>query len=194
MNMKRKPRLSSLPSILSTKQAKTAGVSRTTLAYQEDKGGVERLYRGHYIQPAQLEKQEVPFGLETLVGVAVSIAGVVCLISALSLYGLTEEVPRESWIAIPHKKRSPEIPNVRIIRMRNIKTGRTSILIGKIRVSIFDPARTIVDAFRFLDREVALKGLKKFIKKYPHDIELLLSYSKKLRTPIRSYIEAMTNE
>jgi len=158
--MERKHKLSSFPPIFTTKQVERRGVSRATLTYQKGKGRVERLYRGHYIQPHYLAKEEVPFGLETLIGIAVSLPGVVCLISALSLYDLTEEVPRESWIAIPHTKRSPKIPQARIIRMRDIKTGLTSILVGKMRVSIFDPARTIIDAFRFLDREIALKGLR----------------------------------
>ena len=192
--MERKHKLSSFPPIFTSTQVERRGVSRATLTYQERKGRVERLYRGHYVQANCLEKEEVPFGLESLVGIAVSLPGIVCLVSALSLYGLTEEVPRESWIAIPHTKRSPKISQARIIRMRDTKTGLTRILVGKIRVSIFDPARTIIDAFRFLDREIALKGLKKFLKKYPHDMERLLQYSKKLRTPIRAYLEAMTHE
>ena len=192
--MRRKSKLSSLPSVLTTKQAKSCGISKRTLVSQKEKGKIERLYRGHYVQPDLLEKQQVPFGQETLVGLAVSVPGVICLVSALSIYGLTEEVSRESWIAIPHRKRSPEISKAKVIRMRDLKTGLTNILIGKIKVLIFNPARTVIDSFRFLDRETALKGLKRFLKKYPHDVEQLLAYSKKLRMPIRTYIEALTNE
>lgn len=51
-------------------------------------------------------------------------------------------------------------PNTKVVRMRNFVLGKTTIKIGNTTLSIFNRERTIVDAFRHLGRETALKALK----------------------------------
>ena len=86
--------------------------------------------------------------------------GVVCLISALGIYELGDQIPREYWIAVPHSSRAPRRERSRIVRMRNTTLGRTSIKLGDVKVQIFDRERTIIDSFRYLDKEIAIKALK----------------------------------
>ncbi len=52
------------------------------------------------------------------------------------------------------------MPTTKVVRMRNLTLGKTTIKIGNITLPIFDRERTIVDAFRYLGRETALKALK----------------------------------
>lgn len=136
------------------------------------------------------------FEWEDLAVTALSIQnGVICLISALCYYGLTDEIMREFWIAIPHATTSPSRENTRIVRMRNILFGQTTVKIGSRKIKIFDRERTVVDAFRYLDKETALKALQTYLKvgkKRKPDIDKLLSYAKKLRVDLTPYISAFT--
>lgn len=134
------------------------------------------------------------FEWEDLAVTALSIQnGVICLISALCYYGLTDEIMREFWIAIPHATTSPSRENTRIVRMRNILFGQTTVKIGSRKIKIFDRERTVVDSFRYLDKETALKALQAYLKasrdRQP-DIDKLLRYAKKLRVDLTSYISA----
>lgn len=136
------------------------------------------------------------FEWEDLAVTTLSISnGVICLISALSYYDLTDEIMREFWIAIPHATTSPSRENTRIIRMRNIFFGQTTVKIGSRRIKIFDRERTIVDVFRYLDKETALKSLQAYLKvgeKRKPDIDKLLTYAKKLKVNLIPYISAFT--
>ena len=76
--------------------------------------------------------------------------------------------------------------------MRNIETGVTSIKIGSEQVAIFDIERTIIDSFRFLSKEIAIKALKEAVKTgYKIDLRKIERYSKKLRVNIDPYILAV---
>lgn len=102
---------------------------------------------------------------------------------------------REFWIAIPHATTSPVRENVRVIRMRNISFGQTIITIGGRKLKIFDRERTVVDSFRYLDKETALKVLQAYLKTSKTekpDIDKLISYAKKLRVDLTPYISAFT--
>ncbi len=116
----------------------------------------------------------------------------ICLTSALAIYGLTEEMPRRHWIAVEHTTRHRADPSVKVVRMRNLKLGRTEINISGVTLPIFDRERTIVDAFRSLSRETAIKALKAALATKKREefinMEKLRQYAKKLRFPIEPYL------
>lgn len=116
--------------------------------------------------------------------------GVICLISALNYYGLTDEKMREHWIAVPHANPRAHFPMTRIVRMRNMTIGMQYKRIGGIEVKIFDPERSIIDAFRLLDIETAVKALKLYLqgKCGKPNIGRLNTYSKELRGGIQRYL------
>lgn len=175
-------------------EARHLGVSSSLLAYYVKKGEIVKLSRGVYCGNKSTRK-EVPFEWEDLIATARSIAnGRICLISALALYELTDEIPRQFWIAIPNKQFAPKRPKTKIIRMRDVKTGSTSIKIGSVNISIFNRERTLVDSFRFLTTEIAIKALKEYLsgKHGKPDLVKLRKYSQKLKTPIEKYVEALT--
>ena len=172
-------------------EARGFGVSSSRLAYYVNKGEIERISRGVYRGNASL-RQEVPFEWEDLISTLHSIPkGRICLISALALYDLTDEIPRQFWIAIPNQQFAPKRPKTKIIRMRDVKTGSTCIQVNGIGIRTFSKERTIVDSFRYLPTEVAIKALKKYLSDNP-DLITLRKYSQKFRVSIEKYVEAFT--
>ncbi len=168
-------------------------VPRHAIAYLVKKGTLERVYPGTY-RFAEYEPK-VDFQWENLGLVAASIPkGVICLISALCYYELTDQVMREIWIAVPHESYAPKRPNTKIIRMRNISLGKTEIVFGEYKTQIFDQERCIVDAFRYLSKEIAIKALQRYFKNTTHktDLKKLGAYAKKLRVNITPYILSYT--
>ena len=93
----------------------------------------------------------------------------ICLLSALAIYGLTEEIPRQHWIAIRHGTSAIRNHQIKIIRLRNMELGKIRIQLGGMTVSIFDRERTVVDAFRLLSPEIAIKALKAGLAKRGKD-------------------------
>jgi predicted transcriptional regulator of viral defense system len=180
--------------VFSSADGRKMGIPSRMIAYFYEKGQIERIQRGVY------KIKNLDFGSafewEDLALTALSIPdGVICLISALCYYGLTDEIMREFWIAIPHNTTSPSNKHARIFRTRNISLGQTIVRLGKKRIKIFDPERTIIDTFRYLDKETALKALQIYLKsgqeKRP-DIDKLLRYAKKLKVNLIPYISAFT--
>ena len=175
-------------------EARELGVSASLLSYYVNKGEIERLSHGVY-QGTGPERKEVPFEWEDLVATIESIPnGKVCLISALAIYKLTDEIPKRHWIAIPHKQFAPRRPRVKIVRMRDTKVGGTRTKLGDVLIDIFDRERTIIDAFRFLAPETAIKALKIYLSGRHGKANLvkLRKYSLKLKVPIEKYVEALT--
>jgi predicted transcriptional regulator of viral defense system len=173
--------------------AEKQDVPRHALAYLVKKGILERIYPGAY--RFALYEPEVEFQWENLALIAASIPdGVICLISALCYYDLTDQIMREVWIAIPHESHPPKRPNTRIVRMRNVKLGKIEIVLGEYNVHIFDRERCIVDAFRYLSKEIAIKAIQRYFQntKYKPDPKKLGAYAKTLRVNITPYILSYT--
>ncbi|WP_242602418.1 type IV toxin-antitoxin system AbiEi family antitoxin domain-containing protein [Legionella rowbothamii] len=140
-------------------EAREAGIHPSRLSYYVKTNRIERISHGVY--RGVESSMDADFKCEDLIIIAKSIPqGVVCLVSALALYELTEEMPREHWIAVPHFTTAPRRDHTRIVRMRDIETGKTLYPIGQETVVIFDRERTIIDAFRYLSKEIAIKALK----------------------------------
>jgi predicted transcriptional regulator of viral defense system len=180
--------------VFSSAEGREAGIPPRMLAYFYAKRQIERVSKGMYrINNLDFDSE---FEWEDLAITTLSIPnGVICLISALCYYGLTDEIMREFWIAIPHATTSPSRVNAHIVRMRNISFGQTTIIIGRQKLKIFDRERTVVDSFRYLDKETALKALQAYLKISKNrkpDIDKLLKYARKLRVDIIPYISALT--
>ena len=174
--------------------ARILGIPSRMLAYYCQKGMIERVSRGVYRVLGA--PTGVTLDLEELVMTALSIPhSVICLVSALCYYNLTDQIMREYWIAVPNRDRSPKRLHARIVRMRNITLGRMSVRIGKYRVKIFNKERTIIDAFRYLSHEVAIKALQIYLKGVGDtkpDLQKLSHYAALLNVSIGPYILAFT--
>lgn len=175
-------------------EAREMGIHPSILSYYVKKNYLERIgrgvYRGVYIEsPIDLQWEE-------LITLAKSVPkSVVCLVSALAIYELTDEIPRVCWLAIPHATTSPKRDHTRFIRMRDMTTGKTEYRLGEEKITIFDQERTIVDAFRYLSKEIAIKALKEAVKpKRPikFDIKKFTDYAKQFRMNLAPYILMVT--
>lgn len=189
---KLKPLLNT-PSFTSA-EAKKLGVSSEAIAYYIKIGELERMGRGLY--RGVHAKTFDDFRWEDLVtAVRNTKGGVVCLVSALALYNLTEEIPRKHWIAIKNTTRHRADSSIKVVRFRNLELGQTTIEIEGVTVLIFDRERTIVDAFKELSLETAIKALKTAVsQKGKKRINLikLQDYARKLRVNISPYLMAVT--
>lgn len=78
--------------------------------------------------------------------------------------------------------------------MRNIELGKTKIKLGEYHVQIFDRERCIVDAFRYLSKEIAIKAIQYYFRGsgYKPNLKKLGKYAKALRVNITPYILAYT--
>ena len=181
-------------SFFTSKEALRLGVHPSMLSHYVKTGHLRRVSRGVY-QATDYENPSA-FRWEDLIEAAFSVkGGVICLISALAIYDLTEEIPRQHWIAVPHGRSIKANSKLKIIQLRNIELGKTEIELEGSIVSIFDRERTIVDAFRLLSREIAIKALKMAIgagKKNRIDLVKLQAYAKKLRVNILPYLMSLT--
>lgn len=180
--------------VFTAAEARLAGIPARMLAHFCKKGVIERVTRGIY--KGSQAKIEIDFQWEDLALIAMGIPnGVICLISALCYYGLTDQIMRQFWIAIPHASKSPQRPKTRIIRMRNIELGQTKIQLGTVHLKIFDKERTVVDSFRYLSKEIAIKALQTYLRQTGSakpDLNKLLKYAKTLRVDIHPFIMALT--
>lgn len=176
-------------------EAKQLGVSAAHLGYYIQTGLIRRLGRGIY-QSADYQGAPENFRWEDLIEAVNSVpGGVICLISALAIYDITEEIPREHWIAVPHATSISRGSKIRIVRFRNMELGRTEVDLGGVRIPIFDRERTIIDSFRLLSRETAIKALKLALSQkgvVRLDLKKLQSYAKKLRYNITPYLITAT--
>lgn len=174
--------------------ARARGIPSRVLAHFCSIGLIEKVSWGLYRWAGGAT--EIPPDYEELVAVVLSIPqGVICLVSALCYYGLTDQIMREYWIAVPNTQRSPRRLHTRIVRMRNMSLGLTAINFGKSKVKIFDRERTVIDSFRYLSDEIAIKALQAYLKsssEYKPDLPKLSRYAKTLRININKYILALT--
>ena len=176
------------------KEAEKQGVSRRMLSYYVETGELERIARGIYCS-SRYEPVEQNLQWEELAVAANNIrGGVICLVSALVYYDLTDEIMKEFWIAVDNNHSKAKFPLCRIIRMRNMAIGVNTIKMAGLKVKIFDKERTIIDSFRLLDFETAMKALKKYLqgRKEKPNINKLNRYVKALRaSKVQEYIAAL---
>ena len=180
--------------LFSSSDAKQRGVSSSLLSYYVNIGLIERIDRGIY--RGIDSNMNVDFQWEDLVLAVKSVPNaVVCLTSALALYYLTDEIPRMHWLAVANSQRAPKRIGTKIIRMRNMSLGRSEMELGSETIQIFDMERTVIDAFRYLGKEVAIKALKSGLTIQGNkriDLKMLQEYAKVFRINIDQYILAVS--
>jgi len=114
-------------------EAREVGVPSAILSHYVKTGELKRIQRGVY-QGAGYSNPS-SFQWEDLSQAVLSIKeGVVCLISALAIYGLTEEIPRQYWIGIRNGTSTKENRRIKIVRFRNMKLGKTEIKLEGITI------------------------------------------------------------
>lgn len=146
-----------------TREAMELGVSKRMLSHLVQGGHIERVARGVYIISTHVSGEDFQF--EDLAYNAKSYKNaVICLLSALSYWDLTDEIPRQFWLAIPNNQPIPKTRNnIKFYRPRNLKMGIIEKSIAGEKVRITSPERTIVDCFKYFDEETNIKSLDLFL-------------------------------
>lgn len=176
--------------------ARRIGISPATLSDLVRKGRLERLTRGvYYVTDAE------PCLNPDFVTVAVKAPRViVCLISALSYYNLTDQIPHAVDVAIAKSSRAPKLewPPLHVYWMSEpaFSAGQTTIELDGVPVHIFSPEKTIADIFKFrnkLGTDVAVEALGEYLKRRDRDLGALWHYAEVCRVQqvMRPYLEAL---
>ncbi len=128
---------------------------------------------------------------------------VFCLLTALQFHGLTTQLPRQVWIAMPRGSHSPRIdyPPIRMVQMagRAHLSGVEEHLCNEVKVRIYSPAKTVVDCFKHRNKiglDVALEALKDAWRTRKASADDLWRYAQDCRvaTVLRPYMEAVAHD
>lgn len=177
-----------------TGEAEKYGVSARMLSHYVKTGEIVRIARGVYCSSKYETKGENLKWEDLAIAVSNIKGGVICLISALVYYELTDEIMKEFWIAVDNDNSKARFPLCNIVRMRNVDLGVNKIELAGIKVKIFDVERTIIDSFRLLDFETAMKALKRYLKgsRGKPNLKKLDQYITELRaSKVREYLMAL---
>lgn len=183
-------------SMMRTRFAINAGIHPDTLYSMRRKGIIEKISRGLY----RLTDGAMPINPD-IVAVSMKIpGGVICLISALSFYELTLQIPHEVYVALHKGAEQPrlEYPPVRIFRFMGdaFSQGIEITQIDNIPVKIYCMEKTIADTFKFRNKiglDTATEALRIYMERKNRDINKLMYYAEICRVGriIRPYIEAL---
>jgi predicted transcriptional regulator of viral defense system len=178
-------------------QLEAAGLTRNQLHALLRSGQIERVGRGLY-RLAEAEATE----METIAMVAFAVPhATVCLLSALRVHEIGTQSPRQVWLAIDRKARIPRpLPaKVRIVRFSGpmLTYGVVTQTMQGVRVRLTNPARTVVDCFRYRNKiglDVALEALRDAVRSRKATVSEIDRAAEvcRIRTVIRPYLEALS--
>ena len=178
-------------------ELRSVGVTAATVSRMERDGEVIRLARGLYqISDAPLETDH------SLAEAAKRLPkGIVCLVSALALHGLTDQLPKKVWLAIGKKDWAPRSDGmpIRVVRFTESLLAESveTHMIESVPVKVFGVAKTVADCFRHRNKiglSVAIEGLQEALrqrKATPAEIAHQAEHGG-VSTVIRPYLEALT--
>jgi predicted transcriptional regulator of viral defense system len=127
--------------------------------------------------------------------------GVICLLSALQFHGIGTQAPFEVWVAIDvHARR----PNSDVLSLRPVYMSGLALTVGiethaieGTLVRIFNPAKTIVDCFKYRHKiglDVPLEALRESWESRRCSMDELCGYAKVCRMSkvMRPYLECLS--
>jgi predicted transcriptional regulator of viral defense system len=172
------------------------GISPETVSRLVREGVAVRQARGLYqAADTPVDARHVLAEAATLVPKAV-----ICLSSALQFHELTLQRPSAVWMAIDRAGWKPTVsyPPMRFVRFSRplLDEGVEQHKIEGAVVSVFDPAKSVVDCFRYRNKlglDLALEGLREGLQRRAFTVDQLTAYANHARVWIvmRPYVEAL---
>lgn len=182
--------------MLRLKDFMACGIGPETLARLVRGQQVKRPARGLYqLADAPVEAHHALAEAAVLVP-----KGVICLLSALQFHELTLRMPSAVWMAIDRTTWRPTLayPLIRFVRFGGptLTEGVECHLIENIEVPVYNPAKTIVDCFRYRNKiglDLALEGLREGLRRRCCTPDQLWRYAQIARvwSVMRPYVEAL---
>jgi predicted transcriptional regulator of viral defense system len=142
-------RLDNLPATFTAKTARGAGLSWEALYRLRDQQSLVELSRGVFRRTGA-----GPSSMPDLLAVSARAPqGMICLVSALQYWGLTDEMPGAVDLAVPRGSHRPVISypptKVHVFDAATFSLGRVQAPVGADdHIAVSDRERTIVDCFR----------------------------------------------
>ena len=166
-----------------------------------DKGYIDEITRGVYY----LTSANVTIDNIDLITVTKRLPrAVICLLSALSFHDLTTQIPHFVYAAYQQGWRQPKLnyPPLKIFRYSTaaFEAGIEYHDLNGISVSIYSPAKTVVDCFKFRNKvglDIAIEALKEYCHKNNYAaIDELLNYAQicRIKNIITPYLETVIHE
>lgn len=182
--------------MIRVRDAEERGIHREVLRRLTEQGRLVRVARGAYA-PASAE----PSTHHDLAVAATRVpGGVVCLLSALAYHEIGTQLPHEVWMTIDRRAHKPRLdrPRMRFVLASGaaLKLGVETVKIDGVAVPIYNPAKSVVDCFRYrrhVGLEVALEALRETLRQRRATANEIDAYARKCRvgTVMRPYLEAM---
>ena len=183
--------------VLRPKDLKAKGIPQDYLWRLHKRGALDRVGRGLYAAKGTEATEN-----HSLVEAAKRVThGVVCLLSALRFHGIGTQLPHEVWLAIDGKARHPKTDDLplRIVRFsgKALTAGVYRQTIEGVAVSIYSPAKTIADCFKYRNKiglDVALEALRDSLERDLVTRDRLWRYAKVCRVAkvMQPYLEALS--
>ena len=172
------------------------GVPRVVLSRMIADGLLERAARGLYRLPSSTGTEH-----ESLSMVAKKVPqGVFCLFSALQFHGLTTQLPRQVWVAMPRGSHVPRIdyPPIKMVQFGGeaYGAGIETHVRDQVPLRVYAAAKTVADCFKHRNKiglDVALEALKDARAQGKASADDLWRYAKVCRVAnvMRPYMEAL---
>lgn len=182
--------------IAHTTELAKVGVRHTALTALWRQGRLIRLKAGLYQLPESMPTQHA-----ALVQAAYAVPnGVICLVSALDFYGLTDANPEAVWIAVPMGGWTPRVsePPIQLVhfRTRLHELGTEVQSVDGHDIRIYSKEKTLCDCLRLpelVGRDVTLGALRRYLRVPGADITRLLAIANDCRVGRRMtpYVEAL---
>lgn len=178
-----------LPPIISRGDLPRLGLSKHRLYAMVSAGELDQIAPGYYLRPGELDDTVATWASICLRKPSATI----CLLSALSLHELTDEIPRETDIALPRGERTL---TTRFTPIRWHSFDRATFELGRtehrlpgaeLSIRLYSAERTIIDTFRLrheVGTDVANEALKRWLRQRGNHpaalLELARSFPKAL--------------
>jgi len=173
-----------------------AGFHPDSLSALEKEGRVEKIARGLY----RVTNYTPGSHPDLVIASLQAPRGVICLLSALSFYEATSEIPRYVDLAIPQSTHANRIkyPPVRFYRFapKTWKAGIEKHEIEGHRIKVYSLAKTIADCFKFRNKigiDPARDALKVAVTEKGIKPKEIIQYAKICRVDsiVKPILEAM---
>ncbi len=174
----------------SFREAKDVGFTFYELKKLIQAGVIEQVARGIYRVPQPDYSEEDQFRVATL---QVGSPSAICLVSALSFYGITDVIAKRVWLLVPNSKRI-KAKDVRLIRARDpLWDVEITQHVGYCVTSL---ERTLAESLvysRMIGGQTGIQSLKQAIQEKKTSLSKVFDVAVKLKVNHRilPYIEAL---
>ena len=172
------------------------GIPRVYLTRLSASGKLARAGRGLY----RLAETSLSENESLAIVAARAPQAVFCLLTALQFHGLTTQLPRQVWIALPQGSHAPRMdyPPIKLIQYTSdaFTQGIETHRIDQVDIRVYSVAKTVADCFKHRNKiglDVALEALKDARSQKKASADDLWRYAKICRVAnvMRPYLEAV---